>query len=258
MERRSPFDESSRKDVLGLVLFLLQNGVRLGKDEYSWKLIDGKFVETPEGIRFGLKGVGMLAETFLSQIHFAGLDLRGKTVVTAGAYIGDTPLYFSHYGAKVYAFEPSPVSFKIAEENLSLNPSLRDRVTLRNWAIGLDGEVDFPLEEDSGGTSIFERTNSTVKVRSVSISTILKEFDLKDPYLLDLDVKGAEYYVVNDLGISNFEVLRIEYSPYLVEGATLDHLISKVREKGFKKVRVFKHNCLKFDLRDHGTLHAEK
>jgi len=208
-----------------------------------------------------MKTINLLDETFLYQIHFSEFDLSGKIVITAGAYIGDTPLFYSYYGAKVFAFEPDPNSFEKAKENIDLNPDLKNNIILKNYAIGNDGEVDFPIEDDSGGSSIYKvDIKNKIKVKSVSIKTILNEFNISDPYLLDLDIKGSEFTVINDPSISKFKRIRIEYSPYLLNqrGKTLEYLVAKLKGYGFNKFRVFKHNHLRFDLMYHGTLEAEK
>jgi FkbM family methyltransferase len=256
------FNKDNKKNVLKVVLFAINQGIEFGNGKYQWKF-DQKngIIETHQGIRFKMQTVGLLDETFLYQIHFPGFDLKGKTVVTAGAYIGDTPLFYSYYGAKVFAFEPDPNSFKKAEENILLNPALKDNIILRNYAIGIDGEVDFPVENDSGGSSIYDtNAKNKIKVKSVSIKTILNEFNISDPYLLDLDIKGAEFIVIEDPAISKFKKVRIEYSPYLLNQSskTLEYLIEKLKSYGFTKVRVFKHSCSRYDLTYHGTLEAEK
>ncbi|MCW1311660.1 MAG: FkbM family methyltransferase [Saccharolobus sp.] len=100
-------------------------------------------------------------------------------------------MFYSFYKAKVIAFEPDPISFKIAKENISLNPDLAVRITLANYAVDKDGTVEFPVNDDSRGSSIYEKkTTKKVKVRSISISTIIKEFNIASPYLLDIDIKG--------------------------------------------------------------------
>lgn len=256
------FNKDNKNDVFNVVYFALKEGIEFGNGKYQWKF-DPKngTIETHQGIRFKMQTIGLLDETFLYQIHFSGLDLKGKTVITAGAYIGDTPLFYSYYGAKVFAFEPDPNSFKKAEENILLNPRLKENIILKNYAIGKDGEVDFPIEDDSGGSSIYKvNGNNKIKVKSVSIKTILNEFNIEDPYLLDLDIKGAEFTVIDDATISNFKKIRIEYSPYYLNKSdkTLEFLIEKLKNYGFIKFRVFKHNNLRFDLMYHGTLEAEK
>ena len=120
--------------------------------------------------------------------------------------------------------------------------------------------IDFPMVEDSGGSSIFETKNrKTVNVRSVSISTILDEFEIKNPYLLDLDIKGAEFDIINDEAISNFKKVRIEYSPYILHNEKkLYSLVDKLKDYGFDKSKIYKNYPLRFDLLNHGTLYAEK
>jgi len=256
------FNKDNKEDVFNIVFFALDEGIEFGNGKYKWKF-DPKngIIETHQGIRFKMGDIFIFGETFLHQIHFSGFDLKGKTVITAGAYVGDTPLFYSYYGAKVYAFEPDPNSFKKAEENILLNPTLKDNIILRNYAIGEDGEIDFPVEEDSGGSSIFKsNVKNKIRVKSVSIKTILNEFNISDPYLLDLDIKGAEFIAIEDSSISSFKKIIIEYSPYLLNQSdkTAEYLIDKLKSYGFAKVRVFKHNNLRFDLTYHGTLEAEK
>jgi len=208
-----------------------------------------------------MESINLLDETFLYQIHFSGFNLRGKTVITAGAYFGDTPLFYSYYGAKVYAFEPDPNSFEKAKENISINPALKDNIILRNYAIGNDGEVDFPLEENSGSSSIYKvDVKKKIRVKSVSIKTILNEFNISDPYLLDLDIKGAEFIIIEDPSISSFKKIRIEYSPYLLNESdkTLEYLIERLKGYGFTKIKVFKLPHVRIDLTRLGVLEAEK
>jgi len=256
------FNKENKRDILRVVFFALNNGIEFGNGKYQWKFDpENEIIETHQGIRFKMQTIGILDETFLYQIHFSGFDLKGKTVITAGAYIGDTALFYSYYGAKVYAFEPDPNSFEKAKENILLNPTLKDNIILRNYAIGKDGEIDFPIEENSVDSSIYKvNVTNKVNVKSVSIRTILKEFNISEPYLLDLDIKGAEFTVVEDASISNFQRVRIEYSPYFLNQTdkTLEFLIQKLKYYGFTKFRVFKHNNLRFDLTYHGTLEAEK
>lgn len=257
------FNKDNKKDIVELVLFALSSGIHFGKTKYQWKFNQQKgYIETHQGIKFKLKGIGgIIDETFLKQIHFVGFDLKNKIIITAGAYIGDTPLFYSYYGAKVYAFEPNPISFNVAKENFNLNPRLKNNIILRLYAIGKDGKVQFPLEKDSGTSSIYKIKDKNIEVKSVSISTILKKFNIKHPFLLDLDIKGAEFEVITDPAISKFDKLRIEYSPYFLKkeaGYSLDFLIEKIKKQGFSKIRIYKHNDSRVDLKNHGTIEAEK
>ena len=258
-----PYEKDTKESILDIVYFALENGIRFGKREYEWKLdYQNGIIETHQGIKFKINRFGLLDETFLYQIHFSGLELKNQVVVTAGAYIGDTPLFYSYYGAKVYGFEPDPISYSQALENIKMNPKLAENIVLKNVAIGIDGDIDFPVNlKNSGGSSIYKNDGlETVKVKSKSISTILNEFCITDPFLLDLDIKGSEFSVIEDSSIEKFQKIRIEYSPYLLNSKkeTLSYLLNKLKDYGFNKFRIYKHNNLRFDLINHGTLEAER
>jgi FkbM family methyltransferase len=258
-----PYNRHNKQDIVGIVMFALHNGIRFGDLQNQWRLDPIKgIIETHQGIKLNLNKAELLDETFLYQIHFSGFELKEKVIVTAGAYIGDTPLFYSSYGARVYGFEPDPTSYDLAVKNMKLNPELSKNIIINNYAVGKDEEIDFPLNPyGSGGSSIYGvKKYKTIKVKSVSISTILKEFNITDPYLLDLDIKGSEFDVIEDASIQNFHKVRIEYSPYLINSPakSLEYLISKLKDYGFEKIRIYKHNAIRFDLRSHGTLEAER
>ena len=248
-------------------MFALDNGVRWGRDPGTWRIdAELRVVETPTGLRFLTESFNptIFAETFLNDVHFVEYDLRGKVVVEGGAFVGDTALYYAQKGATVYSFEPDPGSYELARRNLELNPDLSRSVILNNWALGRDGEVDFPVAAGGSGGSLLATPRSKyLRVRSVGIGTILSEFRLADPYLLHLDIKGEESRVLEDASLARFQRLRIEYSPYLrakhgADDASLPHMLERLDRLGFREVRVFKHNRFRFDLRDHGTIDARK
>lgn len=175
-----PYNRNNKQALARIISFALHSGIRFGNLQNQWKLdpING-IIETHQGIKLNINKVELLDETFLYQIHFSGFNLKDKIIVTAGAYIGDTPLFYSSYGAKVYGFEPDPTSYDFALKNMKLNPELAKNIVINNYAVGKDGEIDFPLNyEDSGSSSIYAiKKHKTIKVKAVSISTILKEFN---------------------------------------------------------------------------------
>ena len=248
------------QDALNLYVFALKYGVDVGR---SWKFDENEgIVTTPDGIRFSLRGFDpvIFAETFLYDTHFVDFDLEGRKVIHAGAYVGETALYYAKRGAYVYAFEPQKDCFEIAQRNLELNPDLARRIVLKNWAIGEDDEIEFPDTRCNGGVSRFDDFKKRVKVRSASVSTILKEFDISKPNILDLDIKGSEFQVIKDEAIREFDIVRIEYQTMINSRKVGDvgYLIEKLREYGFTKIRVFKHNELPLDLSINGTIIAQK
>ena len=65
------------------------------------------------------------------------------------------------------------ILLKKAEENILLNTELKENIILRNYVICCDGEVDFPVEDDSSGSSIYRlNEKSKIKVKSVSICCV--------------------------------------------------------------------------------------
>ncbi len=256
------FNEENKKDIFNFVYFLLAEGIRLGDEPGQWKLLNNNIIQTHQGLKLYLQNFDPLifSETFLRQIHFSSHDLANKIVVTAGAFIGDTPLYYAYFGAKVYAFEPDTKSFALAKQNIKLNQKLANKIVLKRYAIGRDGKVDFPSSKSSGGSSLFNKTNAYITTPSKSIKTLLKEMNIHHPYLLDLDIKGSEFDVINDKAVSRFKLVRLEYSPYLLKdkSKTLKYLLDKLKDYGFKNVIIFKHNQLRFDLSSHGTIYASK
>lgn len=262
-----PFDGENKETILGLALFAIDNGVRFGNGPGAWGFDSHSgTIETPGGIRLLVDSLdsGIFAETFLQDVHFVEPDLKERVVVEGGAFVGDTALYYAAHGARVFSFEPDPRSYELARRNIALNDQLSSRVTLRNWAIGRDGVVDFPLDPSgSGASSLRVTAKSYHRVRSVSIQTILREFGIERPFLLHLDIKGEEFTVIGDEAVGAFERARIEYSPFLVGGGedpheTMAHLRQRLRSLGFQDLREFKHNGLRYDLRFHGTLDARK
>ena len=254
--------ENNKYDIEELFDFCTIYGVIFSKDNGFWHYND-KIIETPNGIRFYVDKIraNILAETFVYDTHFTCFDLRDKVVVQAGGYIGDTALYYALRGAKIYSFEPNLFLFKQALENIGLNPTLLKNITMKNYAIGKDEDLNFPLDENWGRSSLYRSALKTMKVRSVSISSILREFEITDPFLLDLDLVGNEFRAIEDIGTSNFNIVRIKYYTSIINGMNLtarDEIMTKLKEYGFKEFRIFNHNKNGYDLHQHGIIEAKR
>lgn len=257
------FDKQNEFDIKKLFAFGVIQGVAFSDKEGFWHYKDN-VITTPNNIRFNIKNFDQLifSETFLTDTHFSDFDLINKLVIQAGGFIGDTALYYASRGAIVYSFEPDPNSYYLALKNIELNPELSKNIIMRNYAIGSDREVDFPIDpRGSGAASAYNLENKrTIRVKSCSISSIIKEFSIQKPFLLDLDIKGKEFEIIGDRIISQFEMVRIEYSTYINDKQiySRNDLVSKLAEYGFSKIRVFKHNEGAYDLNNHGTIETIK
>ncbi len=260
---RLSFNKENRKDIKNLFAFGLYYGVEFSDKGGYWHY-GNNIITTPNNIRFNIKYFNpvIFSETFLSDIHFSDFDLNNKIVVQAGGFIGDTALYYASRGAIIYSFEPEINLYNQALENIKLNPELSKNIVMKNYAIGNHGEIDFPIDPNGiGGSSAYYLENKeTIKVKSVSISSILEEFSIENPFLLDLDIKGKEFEVINDENIQKFEMIRIEYSTHIGNKliGSRDDIIKRLREYGFNKIRIYKHREGDYDLTVHGTIEARK
>ena len=257
------FNREDEKDVKSLFGFSIKYHVIFSGTMGYWHYKDN-IITTPDNIKFNIKMFDSLifSETFLSDIHFSDFDLNNKIVIQAGGFIGDTALYYASRGAKIYSFEPDINSYELALKNIRLNIELSKNIVMENYAIGRDEEIDFPVDPNgSGGSSAYATEGRrTTKIQSKSISTVLYEFNIQTPYLLDLDIKGKEFEVIRDTAIQQFDMVRIEYSSVIDNKniGSRDEIINKLRSYGFNKIRVFKHNELPHDLNEHGTIEAKK
>jgi FkbM family methyltransferase len=259
------FNETNYHNVRGLFYFSLLDGVLLSnKNKRGYWNYKNNIITTPQGIKFDIKAFDELifAETFLHDIHFSDFNLRDKIVIQAGGFTGDTALYYANRGANVYSFEPDSNSYSVAIRNLKLNPKLNKKIVFQNLAVDKDGIIEFPVnDEGSGGSSIYNTDkNRIVKIRSVSIKTILEEFKIKNPFLLDLDIKGSEFNVINEKILSKFKIIRIEYSTKIGDKkiGSRSYIIKKLKQYGFNNIRIYKHNYGIYDLSEHGTIEAKK
>jgi FkbM family methyltransferase len=210
----------------------------------------------------------VLVETYLYDIHFLGFDLTDWLIVDVGAYIGDTPLYYAKRGAFVVAVEPLPSNYEVMLRNLELNPDLKHRVVPVNAAIsGRDGFVEFSYSKPmDGGASIYGGGMFKVKVRSMRLSTLIKEItsmgldlDRFKVRVLKMDCKGCEYDVINEVDVLRlFDIVKIEYSGYL-RGKTYHELKGVLENLGFT-CRVWAHNefAPRVGLDKHGMITCAK
>jgi methyltransferase, FkbM family len=205
----------------------------------------------------------ILAETWLYEIHYLGFDLTNWFVLDIGAFVGDTALYYAKRGAFVVAVEPLPSNYETMMKNLSLNPDLKPRIIPINAAVaGEDGFMDFKYSgRIDGGASAYTTSRFTARVRSMKLSTLIKELegmgiDINQfkVRVLKADCKGCEYEVVDDDALRLFDIVKIEYSGYLVN-KTYHVLKEKLEAKGFR-CRAWAHNdwSLRIGLDRHGTL----
>ena len=180
--------------------------------------------------------LGMIKEQFIEE-QYKWLDVKGKEVIDIGANVGDSAIYFALNGAKhVYAFEPYPYSYNIANKNIRLN-ELQDMVTLVNQ--GCSGEKAVikikSAYQNFGGTDL-KSFEDGKEIKITTLSEIIKNFNIRYPAVLKIDCEGCEYEILLNAKVSDlkkFKQIQIEYHyGYL-------NLKRKLEEAGFKVTQLY-------------------
>lgn len=225
----------------------------------EWLLdIPRGYLETPLGLRFSLDSVSypIFSETFIYDIHYQGPDLLGKIVFDVGANVGDTALYYASQGAEVFAFEPDPINFELLRRNVSLNNGLSSRIHLRQFAIGHSGRSTFHAGL-GGASGALEDRGTVIEVESLDLAGAFDQAGVSNAFLLKADCKGCEYQIVQQREISQFERVSVEYAPISGLG-DLKFLMERLRQAGFGRFRVFKHNGDSYSTAHRGIIEATR
>jgi FkbM family methyltransferase len=171
---------------------------------------------------------------------------REDVVIDVGANHGFFALYAASAGARVYAFEPSPVVFKRLESNIRSN-RLDEKVVARPWAISSEpGHVELMITDrmgggmstingrfaESSGIAITERVN----VDCHTLSEILAMWGIDKVRRCKIDAEGSEIAILKGLDCKDrgrFESIVLEYHP---EAYDVAELISELMSWGTHQV----------------------
>lgn len=143
-------------------------------------------------------------------------------VIDCGANVGKYTVQMAKTGAKVFAFEPDPIAFKLLSKRLRNYKN----VELFNSGVWIsDGKIKlyFRKDRDSNellstqGSSIIEEKNNLstefIEVPVINFSEFISKNNLHIT-LMKMDIEGAEVEVMNHLidtgAILNFESIFIE------------------------------------------------
>jgi FkbM family methyltransferase len=118
----------------------------------------------------------------------------GDIVIDAGAYFGDTALWFSKYvgkNGKVFAFEPLEYNFKILKNNIIEN-SLNDVITPVKKGIGEDEQRLNISGFGSGATTTSYESSKGEFVDITTIDKFVKANKIGRVDFIKMDIEGAE------------------------------------------------------------------
>jgi len=123
-----------------------------------------------------------------------------SVIIDAGAYIGTSSLVLSKIfpGVKVLALEPHPGNFEVLKLNTQakefitpLNTALADTMGVAQLRDKGQGEYGYTTIDDSGAIS------REWIVPTVSVASLLEDYDFERVLLLKLDIEGAEVDVLS-------------------------------------------------------------
>ena len=157
--------------------------------------------------------IGLIRGVFFEE-DYKWLEVKGKDVIDIGANIGDTAIYFALKGARhVYAFEPYPYSYGLAQKNIKAN-RLNNKITIINEGCG--GKSSYirinPNYRNTKGSDLRQYIEGK-KIKIVTLNEIIKRFHI-DNAILKVDCEGCEYaFLLNAKKklFENFEQIMIEY-----------------------------------------------
>lgn len=197
-----------------------------------------------KGLTFWLpfpRGILELNSIFLEDCY-GDLDVEGKTVLDIGAFIGDSAVYFASKGAKrVVAYEPVPLLYKIAKENIQLN-NFEDIVEMVNAAVS-DNEGIVTINYDErlpGESTICEFNNrenktkpATFKAKAVSFKSAVSQLGHVD--LLKMDCEGAEWRIMPK-AVTEDTLSAVDDIIMEIHGGSLGRMVSLLEKARFKAV----------------------
>lgn len=117
-----------------------------------------------------------------------------RVMVDAGAYIGDTSIYFlnQYPELKIYALEPNPESLDLAGQNLRPYGS---RVILIPAALSKQDGLQVQISGKGTGANIQKEFGG--EVESISMPSLLRKIPEGKIGILKLDIEGAEDEVLS-------------------------------------------------------------
>lgn len=155
------------------------------------------------------------------------IDLGGYTGVWAQEII-------KRYGCNVYLVEPILESWKVLQEKFKNN----SKVHILKVAVGASNtEKTIYVNEDS--TSSNAETGEPITVEYRTIDRILNQWDLEEVDLLQVNIEGDEYellqYMLDKNIISRFKTIQVQFH-LGIEDATEKHknICEGLEQRGFK------------------------
>ena len=139
-----------------------------------------------------------------TSLFFASFLKDTDVIFDIGTNLGFMSLQFACISKRgvVYSFEPMPLTFQKLCKNISLNPSLSNRINIMNKAVSdYNGPLSLYVPNDGhhGLVSISDKISNDVRlvtVQACTIDTFVSDNNIKKIDFIKIDVEGAEGLVI--------------------------------------------------------------
>ena len=163
---------------------------------------------------------------------------RGDTVVDIGAHIGLFSLYAQGKGAaRIFAFEPNPMSFDAMMRNISLNRARNIRAFKVAVLSGTTSIIfHIPTSKFKDRSSLFEiveEDHDDIYVDCISLDDFVERNELTNIDFLKLDAEGAEHKILADSNSLSI-VEKIAVEAHDIAGHRKEEVAEQLFRSGFR------------------------
>lgn len=175
-------------------------------------------------------------EIFSQNIYKFNSNNSAPIIIDCGSNCGTSIVYFKNLfpNSIIKGFEADSYIYSVLKKNIDRRNY--SNVTINNLAIWKEEtELEFFSEGADGGriTNNYN-TKTAKKVKTVKLSSILKDVNIVD--MLKIDIEGAETEVLIECkdSLDKVKNIFIEYHSFIDYAQTLDIILEILKQNGFR------------------------